>query len=52
MDTEEDVMEAFKAFDQDKSGLVDAKELETALGIFCPQLSEDERKALLNEAGA
>jgi calmodulin len=51
MDTEEDVMEAFKAFDQDKSGFVDAKELDTALSIFCPQLSEDERKALINEAG-
>ena len=51
MDTEAEVLEAFEAFDQDKTGSVDAKELENALSIFCPQLSDAERASLINEAG-
>jgi calmodulin len=51
MDGEEDVLEAFKAFDSDQTGYVNSDELTNALSIFCPQLSEDERKALINEAG-
>lgn len=51
MDTQEDVLEAFEAFDQEKTGFVEASELKNALSVFCPQLSEDERNALINEAG-
>ena len=36
MDAEEDVLEAFKAFDPENTGFVVASELENALMIFCP----------------
>lgn len=51
MDTEDDVLEAFKVFDKDGTGKVNAEELTNALSIFCPTLSESDRNALVNEAG-
>lgn len=51
MDSEDDVMTAFKVFDKDGSGKVQADELTNALSIFCPTLSEGDRNALVNEAG-
>ena len=50
MDTETDVLNAFKVFDKDGSGVVDTEQLIQSLKTFCKNLSEDERSSLINEA--
>ena len=51
MDTEDDVLEAFKIFDPEGTGKVKAEDLSQALTIFCHNLTEAERNSLINEAG-
>lgn len=50
MDSEEEVMDAFKAFDEEGNGKVKADSLTDALSIFCPTLSEKDREELIKDA--
>ena len=49
-ENEEDICEAFKAFDKDGSGLINSEELKTMLTGLGEKLTDDEFEFMIREA--